>query len=55
MRHRAWLLLLVGVLVGVACTRATILAVHQENEVVALAQDLAASTVQVRICAFGLH
>ncbi|KAK9802660.1 hypothetical protein WJX73_002230, partial [Symbiochloris irregularis] len=47
LRHRAWLLLLVGLVVGVACTRATILAVHQENEVVALAQDLAASTVQV--------
>ena len=47
MRHRAWILLAVGLLVGVACTRATLQAVHQENKVVQLAQEMAASTSQV--------
>ena len=40
------MLLAVGVVVGVACTRATLLAVHQENEVVQLAQEMAASHSQ---------
>ena len=47
MRQRAWMLLLVGIVVGVACTKATLTAVHQEAEVVQLAQEIAASEVQV--------
>lgn len=47
MRNRAWLLLAMGVVVGVACTRATLMAVHQEKEVVQLAQNMAASQVEV--------
>lgn len=54
-RQRAWMLLAVGIVVGVACTRATLLAVHQENEVVQLAQEMAASVSQVRTCMTRAH
>lgn len=47
LRGAAWALLILAAGAGVACTAATLAAVHEENEVVQLAQQLAASTVQV--------
>ena len=41
------MLLIAAAFAGVACTAATLAAVHEENEVVQLAQQLAASSVQV--------
>ncbi|KAK9816581.1 hypothetical protein WJX72_002235 [[Myrmecia] bisecta] len=46
-RRKAWLLLLFGVFVGVMCTRATLTAVKQEAEIVALAQQLVAQEAKV--------
>ena len=41
------MLLIAAAFAGVACTAATLAAVHEENEVVQLAQQLAASSAQV--------
>ena len=41
------MLLIAAAFAGVACTAATLAAVHEENEVVQLAQQLAASNAQV--------
>ena len=50
LRGGAWVLLVVAVAAGVACTGATLAAVHEEAAVVQLAQQLAASSVQARLC-----
>ena len=47
LRGGAWLLLIASMAAGVACTAATLVAVHEEAAVVQLAQQLAASSVQV--------
>ena len=46
-RSKAWGLLVFGVVVAVVCTRATLTAVHQEAQVVQLAQELVASEAAV--------
>eukprot|EP00884_Botryococcus_braunii_P010425 jgi/Botrbrau1/19384/Bobra.0338s0014.1 len=47
LRRKALALLLFGTVVGVACTHATIMAVHQEAEVIQLAQEIVARNQQV--------
>lgn len=46
-RGKAWALMCLGVVVGTLCTRATLLALHTETQVVTLAKELVQQEQQV--------